>query len=68
MCALRSAVLAAGGQGSSTDTLKSAELYNPLTGSWMATGAMTGARAGFQMVLLGGKGEAQPFLMCGEGE
>lgn len=52
------AVLAAGGYSDSVEgALASAELYNPSTGKWSATGAMTAARSHFQMTLLpNGKG------------
>ena len=48
-------VLAAGGQDSSglaANPLASAEVYNPATGAWAATGALTIPRTFFQMVLL----------------
>ncbi len=48
-------VLAAGGYDpniSGAPALASAELYNPSTGTWTATGSMTTARSGFSFVLL----------------
>lgn len=63
-CALPSAALAAGGQGNSA-SLASAELYDPSTGQWTPTGAMTSSRTSFQMVVLpGGKGQTQPVVCC----
>ncbi|MEI8342537.1 MAG: kelch repeat-containing protein, partial [Verrucomicrobiota bacterium] len=44
-------VLVAGGQGHYA-TLKSAELYDPATGTWSLTGQMTDRRAGHVAVLL----------------
>jgi len=45
-------VLVVGGYNSSPGYLASAELYNPATGIWTATGSMTTGRASFLMVLL----------------
>ncbi len=48
-------VLVAGGNNmnvSGAPALASAELYNPSTGTWAATGSMTTARTGFAIVLL----------------
>lgn len=48
-------VLVAGGNNMSATgapALASAELYNPSTGTWTATGSMTTARTGFALVLL----------------
>jgi hypothetical protein len=45
-------VLVAGGQGQGSGALTSAELYNPATGTWTATGNMTSGRANFLMILL----------------
>ncbi len=49
---LRGKVLVAGGGNGSGD-LSSAELYNPATGNWSATGAMSQIRATGQAQLLG---------------
>ncbi len=48
-------VLVAGGNdmnATGAPALASAELYNPSTGTWTATGSMTRARTGFALVLL----------------
>ncbi len=47
-------VLLAGGDqdGTAATTTSSAELYNPATGTWAATGSMTTARAGHTATLL----------------
>jgi hypothetical protein len=47
------AILAAGGEGA----MSAAELYDPTSSTWTATGAMTTDRSAFKMVvLLDGKG------------
>lgn len=49
-------VLVAGGQGNGScppcNYLASAEVYNPSTGTWTATGSMTTSRSGFTATLL----------------
>ena len=74
-------VLVTGGSGARAGqedgALASAELYDPITGRWAATGAMTDARTGHQAVLLAdgrvlvaggalltGGGRADPLAFC----
>jgi hypothetical protein len=45
-------VLVTGGEDANFNLLASAELYNPATGTWSATGSMTTARAGQSATLL----------------
>ena len=45
-------VLVAGGRDSNRDSLASAELYDPATGTWTATGSMLTPRAGHSVTLL----------------
>ena len=45
-------VLAAGGANLASTALKSAELYNPTTGTWSFTGSMATARIEFTLTLL----------------
>jgi hypothetical protein len=45
-------VLFTGGENASLEARASAELYNPATGKWTATGSLVGPLFGFQSVLL----------------
>lgn len=55
--------MAAGGIGNGGEFLASAEVWDPATGDWTATGNLTAARRDFQMMLLpNGTGEGQGVL------
>lgn len=60
------AVLAAGGDDFSKATnLASAELYDPSTGKWAATGAMADAHSDLQMVFVAGVKGGSPARTVG---
>jgi hypothetical protein len=58
-------VLAAGGRDAAGNALASAELYNPASGTWTATGSMAAARADHTATVLDGGPHSGQVLAAG---